>query len=234
MPTRLILFVRLSPFPWRLLLSLCFRQRGIVETHPYRNPARLANAAMRRSMFFSSTTTTEKSPNVESSFLRQSSQLGERVKKKKGSAFFLFPLLPKRMKPAQACLGGRPRPIAAPYRRRTPRPCLCSAEARDENEKPTPTPTTTTPPSPPPRPPPPDPETRWRRLWGGNPHGVYRVPGVSDWLARAPQVRIRSTTDRQVRIKKERDDGGAKIGIVESDLPFQGPSGDCGDLMRMD
>ena len=107
------------------------------------------------------------------------------------------------MKPA---LGSRPLPVAGHCRRRPlpiPRRCRCSAEARGEDEDEEPSKSQSSPSSPsPPRPPPPDPEKRWRRLWGGNPHGVYRVPGVSDWFARAPQVRVRSRTDRQVREKE--------------------------------
>mgnify|MGYP006906301056 CR=1 FL=1 len=132
----------------------------------------------------------------------------------------------KRMKPAlqqqqQACLPGR-RPLllpiaAAPCRRPTPRRYQCSAEVpragegENEDEKPSTSSTSSSSQSPPlpPRPPPPDPEKRWRRLWGGNPHGVYRVPGVSDWFARAPQVRVRSRTDRQVR--------GKEAGMKESE-----------------
>ena len=124
-----------------------------------------------------------------------------------------------RMKPAQqACLGSSrllPVAAAAPCRQRPiPRRCRCSAEAPraatgdDEvDEEPMTTTSQSSSSSPPPRPPPPDPEKRWRRLWGGNPHGVYRVPGVSDWFSRAPQVRVRSRTDRQVRGKRrnERD-----------------------------
>lgn len=132
----------------------------------------------------------------------------------------------KRMKPAlhqqqQACLPGR-RPLllpiaAAPCRRPTPRRYQCSAEVpragegENEDEKPSTSSTSSSSqsPPPPPRPPPPDPEKRWRRLWGGNPHGIYRVPGVSDWFARAPQVRVRSRTDRQVR--------GKEAGMKESE-----------------
>ena len=109
------------------------------------------------------------------------------------------------MKPAQACPGSsRPArlfslPASSSHRRPGPlRRCRCSAEVSEEEDRKKATSSSTSPP-PPPRPPPPDPEKRWRRLWGGNPHGVYRVPGVSDWFARAPQVRVRSRTDRQVR-----------------------------------
>ena len=110
-----------------------------------------------------------------------------------------------------ACLGaGRPLPVVAGPRRRPESPRASATGGGDDNEKgekkqPTATTSQSSPsPPPPPRPPPPDPEKRWRRLWGGNPHGVYRVPGVSDWIARAPQVRVRSRTDRQVRERREK------------------------------
>ena len=115
----------------------------------------------------------------------------------------------------QACVGSsRPLPgvvaAAASCRRPIPRRrCRCSAEApraaSDDADEAASTPTTTSPQSTSSSSsssssPPPDPEKRWRltRLWGGH-SSSYRVPGVSDWLARAPQVRVRQKRDRQVR-----------------------------------